>query len=145
MSLYDVFFDLTRIEITLWDQLDRALQEECDIPLGSYEAVMVLHRLGPCRVQDVSRELSVTVGGTSKLIDRIEALGYCERRPNPNDRRSSLITLTASAETLMEQAEAVINRILEPLFSGSLSTVEFQLLREMLGKLRGGVSSGQVG
>jgi DNA-binding MarR family transcriptional regulator len=40
------------------------------------------------------RELGITAGGTSKLVDRIEASGYCRRLPNPADRRSSLLELT---------------------------------------------------
>jgi hypothetical protein len=45
-------------------------------------------------VFDIAEELSLTVGGTSKLVDRIEAAGHCVRRANPDDRRSSIIELT---------------------------------------------------
>ena len=80
-SRYEVFFNLTRLEIELWERVDQALRAECGVPLGRLEALLVLDRLGPCRVQDVSRELAITVGGTSKLIDRVEASGHCRRTP----------------------------------------------------------------
>ena len=55
--------------------------------------MQVIARHGSCRVHDIADELSMTVGGTSKLVDRIEASGYCKRSPNPGDRRSSVIEL----------------------------------------------------
>ena len=46
VSLYDVFFDLTRTEMQLWDHIDDALRAEIDVPLGRFEALLVLRRLG---------------------------------------------------------------------------------------------------
>ncbi len=136
MNLYEVFFDLTRLEIQLWDQIDQALLEECGITLGRVEAMLVMRRLGTCRVQDVSRELLVTVGGTSKLVDRIEASGYCTRTPNPDDRRSSLITLTPAAEPLLSRAETVIETTLRATLGEHLAEDEIQTFGSQLGRLR---------
>jgi DNA-binding MarR family transcriptional regulator len=55
-------------------------------------------------VYDIAEELSITIGGTSKLVDRIEAAGYCIRRTNPDDRRSSIIELTASGRRVLAKA-----------------------------------------
>jgi DNA-binding MarR family transcriptional regulator len=44
-----------------------------------------MDRLSRCRVYDIAHELGITTGGTSKLVDRIEARGYCRRLPNPDD------------------------------------------------------------
>jgi DNA-binding MarR family transcriptional regulator len=38
--------------------------------------------------------LSITVGGTSKLVDRIEAAGLWRRLANPGDSRWRIIELT---------------------------------------------------
>lgn len=61
-----------------------------------------------CRVQDVATDLVITVGGASKLVDRIEAAGLCRRRANPGDRRSSLVELTPTGERLLAEATAVL-------------------------------------
>jgi DNA-binding MarR family transcriptional regulator len=61
-----------------------------------------------CRVNDVSDILIITVGGASKLVDRIEAAGLCARRPNPGDRRSSLLVLTKAGVDLLGRAEVVV-------------------------------------
>jgi len=51
----------------------------------------------------------ITVGGTSKLIDRIESSGHCRRRPNPEDGRSSVIELTASGRRLLDKATQAVD------------------------------------
>jgi DNA-binding MarR family transcriptional regulator len=136
MRLYDVFFDLTRLEIHLWDQVDDALRAEVDIPLGRFEAMLVMRRLGPCRIQDVSRELSLTVGGTSKLVDRLEESGFCAREPHPDDRRSSLISLTGDAHGVLERGNLAIESTLQTTLGAQLTDEELSTFRRQLRKLR---------
>ncbi|MEV4014323.1 MarR family transcriptional regulator [Nonomuraea angiospora] len=38
--------------------------------------------------------LGLTTGSVTALVDRLERLGYLARRPDPTDRRKSLIQLT---------------------------------------------------
>jgi DNA-binding MarR family transcriptional regulator len=89
-----VFHDLVRLETELWDAIDVRLRTAVELPLSWFEPMLIIDQLESCRVNDIAEALSITVGGTSKLVDRIEAAGLCQRRPNPDDRRSSLITLT---------------------------------------------------
>jgi DNA-binding MarR family transcriptional regulator len=64
----------------------------------------VMDQLPACRVYDIASELGITTGGTSKLVDRIEAAGLCRRLPNPEDRRSSLLELTPEGRRLLTAA-----------------------------------------
>ena len=93
-GLYPLFSTLTRLETELWDAVDARLRQECGLPLGRFEAMVVVSSLGTCRVFDIATALAITVGGASKLVDRVEAAGYCSRKMNPGDRRSSLLDLT---------------------------------------------------
>jgi len=61
------------------------------------------------RVYDIAAELGITTGGVSKLVDRIEASGHCRRRPNPADRRSSLLELTPAGQRLLVRARDVVD------------------------------------
>ena len=85
-----LFNELIRLEIELWDAVDKRLRTDCDLPLSRFEPMQVIARYPECRVQDIAHELAITVGGVSKLVDRIEASGHCRRRANPKDRRSSI-------------------------------------------------------
>lgn len=103
-DLQVLFSELIRFQTQLWNAVDARLRAEFDLPLSRFEPMQIIARRGACRVYDIATELSITVGGTSKLVDRIEASGYCRRRDNPDDRRSSLIELTPSGQRLLERA-----------------------------------------
>jgi DNA-binding MarR family transcriptional regulator len=66
--------------------------------------MQVMSKYTACRVFDVKEELSITVGGASKLVDRIEAARLCRRRVNPDDRRSQIIELTPAGRRLLAKA-----------------------------------------
>nr|WP_276612064.1 MarR family transcriptional regulator [Kineococcus vitellinus] len=88
----------------------------------------------PCRVQDLAGDLEVTVGGISKLVDRLEAARLCERRSNPEDRRSSLLRPTAAGRELLaaaeRTAEAELSRHL-----GTLPTTDLRRFAAVLEEL----------
>ncbi len=99
-----LFHDLIRFETELWDAVDQRLRTAVELPLSWFEPMVIIDQLDACRVNDIADELSITVGGTSKLVDRIESAGLCVRRPNPNDRRSSLIALTPTGRRQLAHA-----------------------------------------
>ncbi|YCH07724.1 MarR family transcriptional regulator [Arthrobacter sp. alpha11c] len=104
--------------------------------MSRFEPMAVVDRLGACRVFDVASALAITVGGTSKLIDRIEKSGYCRRRNNPDDRRSSLIELTADGRMLLERARKTVEAELYLRLNPVLTEQTTHDLVELLGRLR---------
>jgi DNA-binding MarR family transcriptional regulator len=112
-ELRGLFNDIIRFEIELWNAIDDRLKTEFDLPLTHFEPMAVMDRLPSCRVYDIATELGITTGGTSKLVDRIEANGYCRRLPNPADRRSSLLELTAEGKRLFAAAGVAFDDELE--------------------------------
>src|SRR4051812_32137780 len=84
-DLRQLFSDIVRLETELWNTVDARLREEFDLPVARFEFMLFIATHADCRVHDIARDLVVTVGGTSKLVDRIEAAGHCRRRANPND------------------------------------------------------------
>ncbi|MDQ1373066.1 MAG: MarR family transcriptional regulator, organic hydroperoxide resistance regulator [Actinomycetota bacterium] len=103
-DLKELFSDLIRFEIELWNAVDARLRSEHDLPLTWFEPMQVMSRYTGCRVFDIKEELSITVGGASKLVDRIESAGLCRRRANPDDGRSQLIELTPAGRRLLATA-----------------------------------------
>jgi DNA-binding MarR family transcriptional regulator len=104
-----LFNDLVRLEIELWNAIDTRLKNDFDLPLTHFEPMSVIDRVPGCRVYDIATELIITTGGASKLVDRIEASGYCRRLPNPADRRSSLVKLTPQGKSLLAKARVVFD------------------------------------
>ena len=103
-DLRRLFNDIIRFETELWNAVDAKLKSGFNLPLAHFEPMSVMDRLPGCRVYDIANELGMTTGGTSKLVDRIEANGYCRRLPNPADRRSSLLELTPEGRRLFAAA-----------------------------------------
>jgi DNA-binding MarR family transcriptional regulator len=135
-DFYPLFSTLTRLETELWDAVDARLRRECGLPLGRFEAMVVISSLGTCRVFDIASALSITVGGASKLVDRIEAAGFCSRKMNPGDRRSSLLELTAAGSAVVERGRQVVEEELTLWFTPALTKQEAGTLRELLARLR---------
>lgn len=120
-----LFSDLVRLETELWDRVGLRLRREHDLALSWFEPMQVIEHTPGCRVIDIAEALSITVGGTSKLVDRIEDAGWCERSPNPDDGRSSTITLTGPGRRLLTAAQRTLTdevaaRLADPLSTGEL-------------------------
>src|SRR5215211_2234379 len=135
-----LFNELIRFEIELWNAVDARLRADCGLLLSRFEPMQVISRRAQCRVQDIAEELSITVGGASKLVDRIEAAGHCRRRPNPEDKRSSLIELTAAGRRLLATAGASFEDELQDRLGSAIPAASLQQFSTTLTRLR---SAGQ--
>ena len=135
-DLPDLFHQLVRFETELWNAVDARLRREFDLPLSRLEPMQVIARRPSCRVNDIAEELSITIGGTSKLVDRIEAAGYCIRRANPDDRRSSIIELTTAGRRILSKAGKAFEDELEDRMRSAVSARSLQQLYSTIIKLR---------
>jgi DNA-binding MarR family transcriptional regulator len=134
-GLRKVFDDLVRFETVLWNTVDARLRREHDFTLGGLNVLMVVEATALCRVYDIAAALEITVGGVSQAVDRLEKSSLLSRRPNPEDRRSSIVELTPPGRKVLEAARATFDDELErqlraPLsanaltqFAGALDTV----------------------
>jgi len=135
-DLRRIFHDVIRFETELWNAVDGRLREEFDLPVARFEFMLFIADHPACRVHDIATEMSITVGGTSKLVDRIEDAGHCRRRPNPDDRRSSIIELTAAGKRVLAKAAAAFDEELERLLGDTVSERSLQQFGATLGMLR---------
>jgi MarR family transcriptional regulator, organic hydroperoxide resistance regulator len=135
-DLLDLFHQLVRFETELWNAVDARLCDDFDLPLSRLEPMQVIARRPSCRVNDIAEELSITIGGTSKLVDRIEAAGYCIRRANPDDGRSSVIELTAAGRRVLAKAIKAFEGELESRIGSAVSARSLQQLHSGIVKLR---------
>lgn len=135
-DLKQLFSDLIRFETELWNAVDARLRAEHDLPLHKFEPMQVIAETSDCRVYDIAGELSLTTGGVSKLVDSIEASGYCKRRPNPEDRRSSIIELTLAGSKELEKATRTFEAELQTRLGSALSDRALRQFSTALGALR---------
>jgi MarR family transcriptional regulator, organic hydroperoxide resistance regulator len=135
--------DLIRLEIAVWDRVDARLRESYELPLAFFESLLFISRVprGRMRVGDLARALRITVGGTSKLVDRIEGAGLIAREPDPDDRRASRLVLTTAGKRKLTVAlktyEAEVSGIL-----GVLRPEEQQRMSDYVSRLLTSIDQG---
>jgi DNA-binding MarR family transcriptional regulator len=131
-----MFDELIRFETELWNAVEARLRTDHDLALSWFEPMQVIERTDNCRVHDIATALSITVGGTSKLVDRIENAGYCRRHANPDDRRSSIVELTASGRRLLTKAAKTFDDELAFRLGTALSPRTLSQFTDTLARLR---------
>jgi MarR family 2-MHQ and catechol resistance regulon transcriptional repressor len=102
------------------------------LSIAEFGLLEILHQKGPLPLGEVQRSLSVSSGGVTFLVDRLEKKGLVERRSSQEDRRSKSAALTAKGEDVMaEILPAHAERIRE-----SMSGLTLPEQRSAIGILR---------
>jgi len=131
-----LFRELVRFETELWNQVEARVQLEHGVPLAWLEIMQVVDATQRCRVLDIARALSITVGGASKVVDKVEAAGLCRRQPNPTDGRSNLIEMTEPGQRLLKEANVTFAASVAACLGAGASEGELAQLSVTLRRLR---------
>jgi MarR family transcriptional regulator for hemolysin len=75
------------------------------VSMSQYGAMAFLWRSPGVTLSEVARELDISLGSASDLVDRLVDLGLIERQTNLADRRQIQLTLT---ETARERIKAML-------------------------------------
>jgi DNA-binding MarR family transcriptional regulator len=129
--------NVIRLEIVLWERVDARLRGAHGLPLAFFESLRFLSGAprGSMRVGDLARALRVTVGGASKLVDRIERAGLIAREADPDDRRASRVALTAAGKRKLTAAHKTYEAEVAGILDGVLRPDEQRRMRDYVGRL----------
>jgi DNA-binding MarR family transcriptional regulator len=86
----------------------------------------------------------VTVGGTSKLVDRIERSGLIARERDPDDRRASRVALTPAGKRKLTAAIKTYDAEVAGILSGVLGPEEQRQMSDYVSRLLTSIDDGQV-
>lgn len=73
-----------------------AMDESKGVNASDMECLRLLFLKGIATPSELARHTGLTSGATTAMLDRLEKTGLIERRPNPDDRRGTLIVPTES-------------------------------------------------
>ncbi len=98
---------MLRVHSEIIAALDRELESEHDLPLGSYEVLLNLHDApdGALRMGELAERLFLSRSGLTRLIDRLVKAGLVERTSCSSDRRGYNAKLTAAGRKRFEEAQ----------------------------------------
>jgi DNA-binding MarR family transcriptional regulator len=144
-ALARFFADLVRCETRLYNALNDRLRERHGLVTSQFELLRHLREHPGARVADLAAEFAIGIGATSKSADRAEKQGWVVRKPNPADRRSSLLALTDAGARLVEEAETTFAETLAELVGGPLGAGATADAAKALALLRSTLEAGQIG
>ena len=135
---------LIGLEIVLWDRINARLKEHHDLSLAFFESLYFIGRTpdGSLRVGDLARALRITVGATSKLVDRIDAAGLIRRELDADDRRASRVALTDAGRQRLADASTTYTAELAAVLDPTLAADEQQQLHTLVKRLLAAVENG---
>lgn len=105
-----------------------------DITPGHFRALGVLMRHGPVRLGDLSERLRIAPRSTTEVVDALEARGLVARHPDPDDRRATLVEVSAEGNRLNDAIRSARRHEAQKLF-GALSARDRADLARILRKL----------
>lgn len=82
------------------DVMDEAFADFLGLNRTDGRCLDVVDRRGKVAAGDLAREVGLTTGAVTAVVDRLEAAGLMKRGSDPDDRRKVLIELTPDAKTL---------------------------------------------
>jgi DNA-binding MarR family transcriptional regulator len=74
-----------------------AMNEWAGLNATDMECLRLLFLKGVSTPSELARHTGLTSGATTPMLDRLEKAGLIERRPNPDDRRGTLIVPAKSS------------------------------------------------
>lgn len=105
-----------------------------DISPSQSRVIMVLGRHGQLRLNELSDQLRIAPRSTTEVVDALQDKGLLERRPDPGDRRATLVTLTEAGQAILTGMHHARHSNSEALFE-PLSADDRERLSAILRKL----------
>jgi DNA-binding MarR family transcriptional regulator len=116
-------------------RIDEALLAEWEVPLGWFDVLSGLQRLGgAARPSDLAEELRLVRSSLSRRLDRLEEEGWVQRiRPTDlDDQRAVVVELTRRGRTLWREMNVTYRRAVQANVAGALSDRDVADLRRVL-------------
>ncbi|HEY2442765.1 MAG TPA: MarR family transcriptional regulator [Streptosporangiaceae bacterium] len=106
-----------------------------DITPAQHRALRVLKRHGTMRLSELSDHLHIAARSATEVVDAVESRGLAVRRPDPGDRRATLVELTEKGTSVLDAIRAARGAEAERVF-GRLTPADRAHLARILRALR---------
>jgi DNA-binding MarR family transcriptional regulator len=115
-------------------RLSRERLAPWDITPSHYRALAVLRRHGTMRLSELSEHLRIAARSATEVVDALEERGLVARRPDPHDRRATLVVPTGRGTDLAATIRSAQGNETERVFE-RLSPTDRDHLARILRKL----------
>lgn len=128
---------LLRAHANVVPVLDAELRAQHRLPVNFYDVLLVLRRAPEERLTmtDLSSCVMLSRSRVSRVVDDMARAGLVIREHNPDDRRSSFVTLTPAGRDLQRAAGPTLLRLLEDNVAAPFSDEELAVFASLLERL----------
>lgn len=126
-----LYQDIARFRAILFD----SLLKPHDMTMSQGWVLVHLMRENGLRQSELASRLEVATVTTSKLIDRLEARGFVQRRTDPEDRRSNRVYATGRTKELVKTMTHIIHAV-DEIANEDINEAELLTTLKVLRKMR---------
>ncbi|MFB2553822.1 MarR family winged helix-turn-helix transcriptional regulator [Ensifer soli] len=130
-------FDVSDKLFELYHRVHRLVNEtmtEEGVSLARSKFLFFLSKLGPCRSTDIACALNFAPRTVTEAIDGLERDKLVVRRPDPEDRRAKIVSITEFGQSMLEAAENPKKQLIEEIFS-ALTDEQLDQMYEIVSRL----------
>ena len=120
-------------------RFDRYARASAGITRAQFAVLAILARNEGLTQVALAEQLEITPITLARLIDRLEAEGWVERRHDPDDRRAHRLFLRRDGREVLERVRPLAQRFLETTFADLSPQARLQLI-DTLTVVRAGLS-----
>lgn len=110
---------------------EKQIRTLCNISLAEYQGIMKINITERITCNILSKKMGLSISRGSRIIDGLVRKGYLLRTPNPEDRRSFVLSLSSKGTKIKKQIEQERNNC-EYRIRKNLSVREVKLIKEGL-------------
>jgi MarR family transcriptional regulator for hemolysin len=128
--------DVARLVRRAFDQKGQS----CNLTRAQWQVMAYLFHNEGSNQATVADALDVEPITLSRHIDRLEAMGFVARVPDPADRRARRLHLTESVRPLLDQMKIIGNEVIATALEG-ISEKESEMLIDLLSRIRSNMTT----
>jgi DNA-binding MarR family transcriptional regulator len=128
-----VGFLMKRVMLSIVHQADKRLAS-VDLTSAQWAPLMRIREFGPSTVAELARWSNTDAGAMTRLLDRLEKKGLCQRERSQNDRRVVLVSLTPEGEVAVANVPKVLAEVMNLHLQG-FTEAEWQTLKGLLNRM----------
>jgi len=133
---------LVRAQATVLAAVEADLKAAGFPPLAWYDVLLELSRRDGLRPFEIEARVLLAQYNLSRLLDRLQAAGYVDRRPCPEDGRGQIVLITTAGRELQKRMWPTYRTAIARHVGDRLSEAEAETVARLLEKLT--ATSGQA-
>lgn len=103
-----------------------------DVTPAQFATLARLDQAGPCSQNHLGRLAAIDVATIKGVIDRLRQRGFVKSRPDPDDKRRSVLELTSEGKVFLDKAYPIALQVTEKTLEPLTERERTQLLRLLI-------------